>query len=61
MKCCIDCDKRTPGCHDSCKDYIAESKADRERKEKIRMAKAKERVNQNYVREHYGKQRRRRG
>lgn len=58
MKCCLDCPKRTPGCHGTCQDYITESAADRERKEKIRKAKAKEKQGRDYVYEHYYKQKR---
>lgn len=61
MKCCINCEKRIPGCHDTCEDYIAESRADHERKEKIRMAKEKERANQNYIRDHYYRRNKRHG
>lgn len=58
MKCCMNCEKRMAGCHSTCEMYIAESRADHERKEKIRVAKEKERANQNYIREHYRRNRR---
>lgn len=61
MKCCIDCEKRIPGCHDTCEDYITGSKAERERKEKIRRAKEDERANRNYIHEHYDAIRRKHG
>ena len=61
MKCCLDCSKRKPGCHSTCYDYITESAEERERKEKIRKAKEEDRMNRNYIREHYYSQRRRHG
>lgn len=35
IECCKDCEKRYVGCHSTCEDYIAEKKADAERKAKM--------------------------
>ena len=53
MKCCINCRKRYPGCQDHCPDIAAEKAAEQIRNEKIRKAKEKDRMDRNYIREHY--------
>lgn len=59
MKCCIKCTKRYPACQDTCPDIAAEKAEEQIRQEKIRKAKEKDRMDRNYIREHYYSQRRR--
>jgi len=44
IKCCKDCvpPQRSPGCHDSCKQYIAEKAEYEEQKAKIKAIKERE-------------------
>lgn len=58
MKCCMNCEKRYPGCHADCPDYAAEKEALRIRKEKIKINKDKEKQGREYVYDHYHKQKR---
>lgn len=42
ITCCKDCEKRYPGCHDYCEDYLDEKEQDEKLKAKIRKEKQAE-------------------